>query len=348
MNVAYLACGGWIASAVASAAELGVADRLADGPKTVEELAELTGTAAPVLLRLLRVLTMLDVFAEDEHGQFSNTEDSSGLLTANPRSVRHFCMLAGGMYQRAFGDLGHTLKTGEPAPWKTFGGSIYQFMEGEPALADVYDRGMEDLSRATGPALAAAHDFSGVHTVMDIGGGRGTLVKGLLRHYPAMRGMVLDRGSVSARAAADLLRSDPDLADRLIFHSGDFFEPLPDADVYVLKNIVHNWNDDSALAILARVSEALDRRPDSRLLVIEAAAEGSMPNRYRRLDDLMQVVICQPGALARTEGELRRLVEQAGLRVVDVFRLATKQTVIEAAVASRRPAHAAPVFGALS
>ena len=103
------------------------------------------------LLRLLRVLTMLEVFAEDEQGRFSNTKDSSLLLSAT-HSVRHFCMLAGGMYQRAFGDSGHALKTGEPAPWKTFGGSIYQFMEREPAQADIYDRAMEDLARATGPA----------------------------------------------------------------------------------------------------------------------------------------------------------------------------------------------------
>ena len=124
---------------------------------------------------------------------------------------------------------------------------------------------------------------------------------------------MLDRRSVAARAEADLPHADPDLEGRLTFLDGDFFEPLPAADVYTLKNVVHNWNDASALRILARVADALAGRPDARLLLIEPAKQGGMPTQYQRLDDLMQVVICEPGAVARTEAELRALVERAGL-----------------------------------
>lgn len=332
MNVGYLACGGWIAAAVAAAAEFGVADRLEERPQTAEELAAALGVSSRVLVRLLRVLAMTGVFAEDEDGRFSNTEDSRDLLSAHPASKRHFCMLAGGMYQRAFNDLAHALRTGEPAPWKAFGGSIYEHMDRTPDDAEVYDGAMEDLARHTGPALAQARSFETARLVMDIGGGRGTLLRGLLGAQPHLRGILVDREPVVRRAAAFLAVADPALAARIECLAGDFFEPPPArADVYILKNVLHNWNDESAGRILTAVRAAMEAAPDARLLVIEPVRGGGMQERYMRLDDLLQAVVCEPGAVARSADELAALVEAARLRPLGRTSLQTGHLVLEAA-----------------
>lgn len=331
MNVAYLACSGWVAAAVSAAARLGIADHLQDGPQSVEALAERTGTDARVLSRVLRALVVFEVFAEDADGRFTNSDASLDLITNRPGSTRAFCELAGGMYQRIFVDIDHALKTGEPATWKTYGASLYAHMEQDAADADVYDRGMEDLARAVGPALRKSRAWDGVRSIVDVGGGRGTVVKGLLAGLPDVTGIVLDRGSVCERATTELARTDAALAARLEFRPGDFFAFVPaGGDVYLLKNVLHNWNDESAVRLLRTVKVAVSATPGARLLVLEPPVAGTLPEKYQRLDDLMQVVICEPGTVARSVDELRALLASADFQVIATSMLKTGHAVIEA------------------
>lgn len=331
MKVALLACGGWVAASVAAAAELRIADRLEAGPQSIDVLAKDAGVEPRVLLRVLRALALHDVFEELPDGRFANTDESRVLLTGRQGSMRAFCQLAGGLYQQIFNDLPHALRTGEPATWRTLGGPLYAYLDAQGDAADVYDRGMEDLAQFVGPVLAKSLSFEGVQTMVDIGGGRGTVVKGLLARLPHARGIVLDRASVCERAAADLAATDPAMAARLEFRSGDFFAEVPaSADVYLLKNVLHNWNDAHAAAILATIRRAAG--PASRLLVLEPPAEGAAGGAFQRLDDLMQVVICDPGTVARTEDELRALLTAAGFVVAAVTPIKTGHAVLDARV----------------
>jgi hypothetical protein len=331
MNVAYLACSGWVAAALSSAARLRIADHLVAGPQSVESLAATTGTDPRVLSRVLRALVVFEVFAEDSDGRFVNTEASLDLITDRPGSTRAFCELAGGIYQRIFADIDHALQTGEPATWKTYGGSLYAHMEQDADDADVYDRGMEDLARSVGPALRKSRAWEGVHTIIDVGGGRGTVVKGILAGLPDVHGIVLDRASVCERAATELARADAAMAARLEFRPGDFFAFVPaGGDVYLLKNVLHNWNDESAVRLLRAIKIAVAATPGARLLVLEPPVKGTLPDKYQRLDDLMQVVICEPGTVARSVDELSTLLTSAAFTVTTTSMLKTGHAVIEA------------------
>ncbi len=340
MKAAYLACGGWVASAVGLAASLGIADLLAEGPRSADDLARATGMQAAPLAGVMRVLTAVGLFAETPDGAFANTPESETLRADHPRSVRAWCMLAAGDYQRLFHAMRHTVATGEPAARPVLGESLYDYLAHTPEAADVYDRAMEDLARPLGGVLAAHRDFSRVSTVVDVGGGRGTVVRGLLRAVPHLRGQCVDRPAVCARAQRDL---DADLRGRLTYCPGDFFEAVPaGADLYLLKNVLHNWGDERAVAILRSIATALAGVADGRLLIIEPVIGGGMSGLYRALDDLLQLVICEPGATPRSADALSALATQAGFLVTGVEALPSGHTVIEAALAAGAHATGAP------
>ncbi len=331
MKAAYLACGGWIASAVGVAASLGVADLLAEGPRQAADVAAATGVHAAPLASLMRVLAAVGLFAETPDGAFANTPDSESLRTDHPQSVRAWCMLAAGDYQRLFHAMSHTVATGEPAADSVLGETLYSYLRHTPAAADVYDRAMEDLARPLAGVLAASRDFSRVETVVDVGGGRGTIVRGLLRAVPHLRGTCFDRPDVCDRARGDV---EPGLRDRLAYRGGDFFESVPGgADLYILKNVLHNWGDERAVAILRPIAAALREVEHGRLLIIEPVIGGGMGGLYKALDDLLQLVICEPGATPRSADALSGLAVQAGFRVTGVQALPSGHTVVEAAAA---------------
>lgn len=336
LHLMSIACAGWLSPCIAAAARLGIADLLSDEPRTADELADLTGTCAPVLLRVLRVLVSAKVFEQLDDGRFTHTPESQLLRTDHPESIRYFCILAGSEYHRAFGELMHTISTGEPGFRRAFGGSIYDYMDQQPDTAEVYDRAMQNLAAPVGVALAASYDFSGVRTVVDIGGGGGTLLRGLLLANREMRGICFDRPGVCERARRQRESSDEaSLALRLEFVTGSFFETIPDGgDVYILKNVLHNWTDESSRRILANIHTAMVRRLSSdgkppRLLVIEPLISDGDASPYQRMDDLFQMVICEEGTTARTEPAMRRLLASASFAVTETRKLLTNHTVLE-------------------
>jgi C-methyltransferase len=334
MNPAYLACSGWIASAVGTVAALGVADQLADGPRTAADLAIESGSSEYVLTRIMHLLSVAGLFTETADGFFANTADSELLKNDHPRSVRHMCMLASGDYQRIFQEILHTVSTGEPATRKVVGGSLYGFLDRAPASGQIYDLAMEDLSRPVGAALARGRDFSSVDTVVDVGGGSGAVLKGLLKVQPHLKGICVDRPDVCERASRALLTNDPSLVGRLEYVGGDFFTHLPSgAALYLLKNVLHSWNDDSSVKILRSIGGAMSAWPEARLIVIEPLLESKMPSMYKALDDLMQVVVSEPGVTARSESDFERLIQQAGLVLVGLDTLSSGHAALEIACA---------------
>jgi hypothetical protein len=340
MNPGYLACGGWIANAVAAAARLGIADLLEDRPRSAAELAAHTGTQEAIVERLMNLLVTVKLFAETDDARYANTDDSRLLCDRHPQSIRHFCILAGDVYQRGFGELMHTLHSGKPGLERAYGMSLLELMREQPETGAIYDKAMEDLSRPVGAALAASRDFTGVRLIVDIGGGRGALLRGLLRQLPAApdglvngltKGLVLDRAGVCERATAALPGEAPDLVGRLSFESGDFFSAVPPgADLYLLKNVLHNWSDEHCRQLLGKVRDVLQGRPAARLLIIEPVLDGEMPALYKALDSLMQTVVSEAGSRGRSAEELRALATTAGLTVTGSHSLKSGQLVIEA------------------
>ena len=331
MKPGYLACGGWVGSAVAAAARLGIADLLEQRPHSAAELAAATVTQENIVEKLMQLLVTVDLFALDAAGRYVNTEDSRFLCAAHPKSMRSFCMLAAEVYQRGFGELMHTLASGKPGLERACGMSLLELMRTQPDIAALYDKAMEDLTRPVGAALAAARDYRGVRLIVDIGGGRGALLRGLLRALPGgPDGMVYDRPHVCDRAAAALPGEAPDLAPRLTFCGGDFFLAVPrGGDLYLLKNVLHNWNDVHCITLLGNLRRALEGRPGARLLLIEPVLDGDMPPLYQALDNLMQSVVSEEGCQGRSAAQLNDLARAAGLALVGSSRLKSGQLCIE-------------------
>ena len=330
MDLLPIACAPFLTGALTVAARAGIADCLAEGPKTAAELAGECQLHEGVLARVMRLLASAGIFSETADGRFENNEASKPLRSDVFGSVRHFCILAGTEYARSFADIWFTATTGGPAFQHVYGGSIYRYMDLEPEAGRIYDRAMEDLARPVGALLSESGDFTGIATVVDIGGGGGALLLGLLRAFPHMQGICVDRQGPCERGAARLKENgEADLAARLRFVPGDFFKGVPaGGDLYLLKNVLHNWTDASARRILETAREAM--RSGVRLLVIESLLEEGKPSLPRAMDDLFQMVICEPGTTARSETGMRALVSSAGFRPLSSTRLATGHTILTA------------------
>ena len=245
------------------AAELGLADRLAGGPRSAAELASELGAHADALGRVLRGLVAFGVFARRADGRYALTDLGACLRDDAPGSLRAVARIFGHAYiQHPWGELLHTVMTGQTAFDHVFGMDSFAYLTAHPEMVATFNRA---LTTAT-PAIVAAYDFSGPGLVVDVGGGSGGLLAGLLAANPATRGIVFDLPH-SADAAAQTLAA-AGVADRGRFEAGDFFAAVPPgADAYLLKLILHDWDDDRCGAILRACRRAV--APQGRVLIIE-------------------------------------------------------------------------------
>jgi hypothetical protein len=312
-----LATAHYLSQAVYVAATLGIADRLADGPETHEALAQATGTHAPSLRRVLRLLASAEVLREREDGRFELT-DVGSFLRSGPGSFRAAARLFGGpMVWQSWGDLLTTVRTGETALHRVFGTGSFEYFEHHPEEAAVFDEAMGSFTAMTAIAVAATYDFSAMRTVTDVGGGRGALLVGILRANPRLRGVVFDLPRVAEGARRAIAASG--VGDRLEFAGGDFFEAVPPgADAYLLKHVIHDWDDAKATRILQRCRAAMG--PETKLLVVEgvypARIDGSLESQGAARNDV-NMMVCT-GGRQRSEVEFRALYSAAGLRLVRI------------------------------
>ncbi len=305
--------GYWLSQAVYVAAKLRIADALAGGPRSVDELAEASGTHSPTLYRLLRTLASVGVFSEESPRQFRLTPAAETLRSDLPDTLWPLAILFGEEHYHAWGGLLESVRTGNTAFDRLYGKPIFAYLAEHPDKARVFDAAMTAIHGRETAGMLEAYDLSDVATIADVGGGNGSNLIGILARYPAMRGVLFDLPHVVDHARPALEAAG--LADRCEVVGASFFKPIAvQADAYVLRHIIHDWDDDDSRRILRNVRAAMPA--GARLLVIEhVLAPGDAPS-YGKLVDLNMLIM--PGGLERTEDEFRRLYESAGFRLTRV------------------------------
>ncbi|MEU0400896.1 methyltransferase [Streptomyces sp. NPDC006197] len=328
MEIARLAAGGCFSRALATAARLGIADVLDGGRLPHHDLAKRTGSDPDVMLRLLQVLGLGGVVERDEDGSFGVTEAFAALRGDHPRSLRNFCILMAETYDDAFGALPHTVRTGESGFREVFGVPLYEYLERDPEAGRIFDGAMSELARPMVAELVRRHDFSSVNTVVDVGGGDGTMLAGILADHPHLTGVCVDRASVCARGGEALRASAGHrIAERVTFHPADIFEEVPEGgDRYLLKNVLHDWSPETCVRLLTAVGRAMRRTAEARepglapprLLVVEPLLDQESDAPHV----LFQMVMCGKDIGGFGESDLRRLLRRSGFDPVAVERLA--------------------------
>jgi len=317
-----------IPEALHAVAVLGIADSLADGPKNSIQLAQQSGTHAASLYRVLRALAGAGVFAEDKAGRFRLTPLGQPLRSGVADSVHGAAIMHGGdRTGRLDGLLVECLRSGKTASELAFGAQgFFEQYQKDPALAAIFNAAMTALSNAHYSGVVEAYNFNSIRKLVDIGGGHGRLVSMILKAYPKMRGVLYDLPHASEGGRKGI--GEVGLIDRCEVVSGDFFQSVPEGgDAYILSRVIHDWDDDEAVAILKVVRKAM--QPRSRLLLFETLVRADNRPAYPLLSDLNMLVLT--GGKERSEEEYRAIYRAAGFtlsRVVDTPS-PTGMTIIE-------------------
>ena len=320
-----LMSGFWISRCIYITAKLGLADLVKDGPKTAVELAARTETHAPSLFRVLRALASVGIFTQDEQDRFGDTLLLQTLRSDVPGSLRALLMTElGEEHYPAWGELLHSVQTGGIAFDHAFGMDVWKYFAQHPDNAQIFNDAMSGMTAQANEALHAAYDFSGINTLIDIGGGHGGLITSILRCNPGMRGVLFDSPEVIDGARAVIEASD--VAGRCELVGGNFFEAVPaGGDGHILKWIIHDWDDAKSLAILKNSHRALAE--NGKLILVEAVVPAGTEMHFSKFMDLNMLVMT--GGHERTEAEFRRLYEAAGFRLTRIVSTESPFSVIE-------------------
>jgi ubiquinone/menaquinone biosynthesis C-methylase UbiE len=325
MALMMMMTGYWVSQSIYVAAQLGLADLLKDGARTADELAESTGTHAPTLYRLLRALSSVGIFAEDENNRFSLTPLATALQTG-PGSLRAMILHLGESPSwHAWGELLHSVRTGETAFIHAHGMEVFPFYANAPESSEPFNQAMTEYSEVVAAAVTKGYDFSQFNKVVDVGGGHAGLITAILKANPKVSGVVFDIGQVIEGGRARI--ESEGLADRCEAVAGDFFASVPEGgDAYVLKTIIHDWDDERAVAILKNIYEAM--KADGKLLIIETVIPKGNEPSLSKLGDLHMLVMT--GGCERTEDGYRALLRSAGFELTRVVPTESPMSIVEA------------------
>ena len=316
--------GYWISQAIYAAAKFGIADHLKDGPKSVDELAEATATNADALYRLLRALASKGIFAEGEPRQFSLTPLAELLQSDVPGSKRALALMSGDEQFRAWAEIDYSIQTGKIAFEKVYGKPIFDYLGDNPDKARIFDAAMVGIHGRESDAILDAYDFSQIGVVTDIGGGNGSQITGILHRHTAMKGILFDLPHVIERAKNQI--ESAGLSDRCELVAGNFFDAVPEgADAYMMRHIIHDWDDEKSLTILRNCHRAMSS--NGKLLIVESVIpSGNEPFGGKFLDLVMLLI---PGGKERTDDEYRMLLGKAGFELTRVVPTGTEVSIVE-------------------
>jgi hypothetical protein len=309
-------------------ARLSIADQLATGPKHVDQIAAESQSNADALYRIMRALCTVGAFTEVAPRTFAQTPMSDLLRSDHPQSLRSFAIFfPDPLHFRLYANLMHSVKTGETTALPTVGKELFEYLEDHPEESAVFNAGMVNVSQMFIPAVLEAYDFSGTKTIVDVGGGHGSVIAAILQKYPDMKGILFDLNHV-VRGAGDYLRA-MGVADRCRAESGNFFESVPaGGDTYIMKNIIHDWDDERAIAILKNIAARLKGNPSGKVVLLEFVLTSGNEPHFGKWADIEMLAL--PGGRERTSEEYRELFERAGLRLTRTVPTQTPQCVIEA------------------
>ncbi|MBW4679715.1 MAG: methyltransferase [Microcoleus vaginatus WJT46-NPBG5] len=317
----------WVSQPLYVAAQLSIADLLKDGPKPIDELANATGTHARSLYRLLRALASVGIFAEGEDGRFELTPLANCLQTNVDGSVAAMAiMFAQEWHSRPWEHLLESVKTGKTAFELVYGKKAFEYLAENPEAGKIFDNAMTGITATHNIAIVAAYDFSSISKLADIAGGHGSLIAAILNANPKMEGILFDQPHVIA-GAVPLLESQG-VADRCKLIAGNFFESVPaGCDAYIMKSIIHDWDDEQALAILKNCRKAMTRK-NSKLLLVEVVIPAANEASMGKLIDLEMLVMA--GGRERTEAEYRTLLGAAGFELTKIIPTESPVSLVEA------------------
>ncbi|MFR9751583.1 methyltransferase [Nocardia sp. 004] len=317
---------GWITQAIHAAAELGIADELTDGPRSNAELAAAVDADADALQRLLRLLISYGIFTKQRDGRYALTPMAEALRRDSPISLRDFALFIGSsVHRNRWSHLVDAVRTGEPVGERLDGVPFFEYMRRDPEFGDLFDHAMTSVGTMEMEPLLAAYDFGRYETLVDVGGGKGSMIIEILRRAPGSRGILFDLPDVVA-AVPDRL-AEIGLADRCTVATGSFFDSIPEGgDAYLLKRIVHDWAEPEAERILSALRAAM--HPDARLLIIEMVVpEHTAPHPSKAIDLEMLV---HPGGRERTESEYREFLARHGFTLIERVPTVASLDILEA------------------
>ncbi|KEF41665.1 MAG: methyltransferase [Cyanobium sp. CACIAM 14] len=318
-----MASGAWITQMLHVAAELSLADQLEGGDRSAEDLAAACAAHPDTLFRLLRALASVGVFQETAPRTFALTPLAELLHSDHPQSLRQFLRMLGEEHYLAWDGLLQSVRSGTPAFHERYGCSVFEHYQQQPERGEIFDGAMSDFSRQEIAGLLAAFSFEGITHLVDVGGGRGELLMRVLDRHPHLQGTVFDQPSVVAPVSVPTA-----LEGRLNVVAGDFFQAVPaGADAYLLKHIIHDWDDDRCLRILGHIRSAM--APGGRVLILEQVIPpGNDPFPGKLLD--LNMLVMTEGGRERTPEEYALLLEKAGLRLSAITPTPSPISVVEA------------------
>ena len=331
MQVLQLLTSKMAAQALTQVAEIGVADHLKDGSRTTAQLATATHVQEDALYRVMRALAGVGFFTEQPGRVFANNANSEILRTDVPGSMRAMARWLGEetSWWKAWGHLNHSIRTGGPGAKVAFGGTAFEFFGRNLRVNEIFQAAMTDYSVATAQAVVDAYDFSGIDRIVDVGGGHGTLLSKVLSAVPEATGVLYDLPEVLEGADATL--KDCGQFRRIEKIAGSFFDSVPDnADAYIMKHIIHDWDDARCIKLLENCRKGLNL--GGRILIVEQVVTDRPESVFAKLLDL-EMLVMTPGGRERTEREFQELLRNAGFEMHRIVPTKSPVCVVEAFVA---------------
>jgi SAM-dependent methyltransferase len=316
----------WQARAVYAAAELGIADLLAEGPLEIEEIARKTATHVQSLFRLMRALASCGIVEAVGPGLFATTTLGAALRESAPGAARATILTIAGSWQwKAWDQFLSVLRTGQSGIKAAFGKDLFEFLSGEPVHSARFNDAMVGMHGAVAPAVVAAYDFSQFRSIVDVGGGKGALLAEILKAHPEMTAVLFDLPETENHARDYI--AEAGLKERCAFQAGDFFDRLPPGhDAYVLAHVLHDWVDEEAISILRKCREAFP--VGGRLLIVEAVLPDDNTPHHGKLMDLLMLTVT--GGVERSQNEFDQILMKSGFKPGRIYPTKTHQSVIEA------------------
>lgn len=314
------------ASALNALIRLNIADILGDGEMDIATLAKKTETDEDALCRVLRLLASLDIFTETKDRLFANNEASNSIRSNVPRSQKAMVeFITDPFHFKMYADMLPTIKDRRPSVEHVYGKDVFQVFSEDKDEQRRFDDAMSNLSEGAVPAVLSAYDFSGIETLVDVAGGHGVLLTAILQKYPSMKGILFDLEHVVPGAQKRI--AELGVSARCSTAYGDFFKQVPSGDAYIMKHIIHDWDDERALTILKNCHAAMAESGARKLLLVEMILPGlNVPHPSKFLDVEMLML---PGGRERTEADFKALLAKAGFKLTRVVTTQGPTAIIE-------------------